>query len=104
MSNHLKYFRGLDGCIFLKIFIFSPGILYSYKYFKKKGLNFYKISLIHLDLKTFTSKNNPSLRVVIIYFHFLFISLTINLSKKSELLQLKSLPCQENQWDKIVHS
>ena len=89
---------------FFKIFIFSPGILYSYKYFKKKDLNFYKISLIHLDLKTFTSKNNPSLRVVIIYFHFLFISLTINLSKKSELQQLKSLPCQENQWDKIVHS
>ena len=37
MSNHLKYFRGLDGCIFFKIFISSPGILYSYKYFKKKG-------------------------------------------------------------------
>ena len=55
---------------FLKIFIFSPGILYSYKYFKKKGLNFYKISLIHLDSKAFISKNNPSLRVVIIYFHF----------------------------------
>ena len=89
---------------FFKIFIFSPGILYLYKYFKKKSLNFYKISLIHLDSKAFISKNNPSLRVVIIYFHFLFISLTINLSKKSELLQLKSLPCQENQGDKIVHS
>ena len=89
---------------FLKIFIFSPDILYSYKYFNKKGLNFYKISLIDLDLKTFTSKNNPSLRAVIIYFHFLFISLTINLSTKSELQQLISLPFQENQWDKIVHS
>ena len=104
MSNHLKYFRGLDGCIFLKIFIFSPGILYSYKYFKKKGLNFYKISLIHLDSKAFISKNNPSLRVTIIYFYFLFIPLTINLSTKSKLQQTISLPYQENQWDKIVHS
>ena len=89
---------------FFKIFIFSPGILYLYKYFKKKSLKFYKISLIHLDSKAFISKNNPSSRVVIIYFHFLFISLTINLSTKSKLQQLISLPYQEKQWDKIVHS
>ena len=34
----------------------------------------------------------------------LFIFLRVNLSKKSGLQQTISLPYQENQWDKIVHS
>ena len=65
--------------------------------FEQPAASFLFCSLIFIEYKILR-KNSLSRS------KSLFIFLRVNLSKKSELQQTISLPYQENQWDKIVHS